>query len=187
METHAQRYQGSVMGITYKVEIASLVDLPSIWSVENVLIKIVSLMVPMNYVPHVEMDSGSTLTEIANFLIQTVSLSTTEDVMSVVKDGTPVQGETASDSQPTVSSVMSSPKDLALSVLMDLLSNPMVHVPQSLQPLHFQIVQLFKEMLAKLAIQVSSSETVDAAKFQAFAMDQILQMEPVEDALQDTL
>ena len=63
----------------------------------------------------------------------------------------------------------------------------MVPAFQLLQLLLFQIALLSKEMLAKHAIQVSLSETVDAAKFQDFAVDQIHRLEPALVALLDTL
>ena len=83
---------------------------------ENVLIKIVSLMGPMNCAPHVEMDSESMQMEIVNSLIPIVSLLLMEDAMLVPKDGIQVQEETVSDFQPTASSVMSSLKDLVPNV-----------------------------------------------------------------------
>ena len=73
-------------------------------------------MVPMNYVPHVEMDSDSMQMGIVNSLIPTVPPLSTEDAMLAPKDGIQVQEETVSDFQPTVSSVMSLLKDPALNV-----------------------------------------------------------------------
>jgi hypothetical protein len=63
----------------------------------------------------------------------------------------------------------------------------MVPALLSLQPLPFRIALLFKEILAKHAIQVSLSEMVDAARFQGSVADQIHRTEPVSDALPDTL
>jgi hypothetical protein len=64
-------------------------------------------MTPMNYALHVKMDSKSTQMEIVNYLIPTVSLLSTKDVMPAPKDGIQVQEANVSDSQLIVDSEMS--------------------------------------------------------------------------------
>ncbi len=154
---------------------------------ENALIKIALLTVPKKCAPPVEMVSELTLMETVNSQIQTVLPSTTEDVKSAVKTGTQAPEEIALDFQPIANSVMLSRKDLVLSALTDFLSNQTVLVLQSLEQLPCQIVQLSKEPHVKPAIQVSLSEMVDAARFQDFAADLILQLEHVSDVKQDSL
>jgi hypothetical protein len=70
---------------------------------------------------------------------------------------------------------------------MDLQFDPMVPAFLLLQLLLFRIALLYKETLVKHAIQVFLSKTVDAARFQDFAMDQILRLELALDALLDIL
>ncbi len=134
--------QDSVMAITSKMEIASLVGSASILQMENALIKIVLLTVPMKCVPHVEMASESMQMETVNSQIKTVLLSTAEDAKFVVRDGTQAPEEIALDFQSTASSAMLSLKDLALNALTDFLLNQTVLVLQSLKQLLCQTVQL---------------------------------------------